>query len=220
MCNCIWRTTVEEWTNPPGYVLLRARGTKSMHGRPPHIGANGVSWPPWKNGWKIKKRKHARKSSFLCLCYILRAIGANRCRERCYADHMFIQIYFSMHHFVVKFSLCPAASGHWPPNQNPADALDWPSSVCWRCALLCLSYFLFCKCPADLRAIQRLGAAFVLCLRWTMEKSVSRKHSGRPVSRCRTGATDRSSGLCTRVLHLQSYLPLWLIYVYYSCSAL
>ena len=70
-----------------------------------------------------------------------------------------------------------------PPNQNPADALDWPSSVCWRCALLCLSYFLFCKCPADLRAIQRLGAAFVLCLRWTMEKSVSRKHSGRPVSR-------------------------------------
>jgi len=35
-----------------------------MHGRP-HIWANGVSWPPWKNGWKIKKRKHAKKSSFL-----------------------------------------------------------------------------------------------------------------------------------------------------------
>jgi len=34
------------------------------HGRP-HIGANGVSWPPWKNEWKIKKRKHAKKSSFL-----------------------------------------------------------------------------------------------------------------------------------------------------------
>ena len=69
-----------------------------------HIGANGVSWPfPWKNGWKIKTRKHA-KSSFLCLCYILRAIRAGRCRERRYADHIFIQIYFRMHHFVVKFS--------------------------------------------------------------------------------------------------------------------
>jgi len=34
------------------------------HG-PPHIGANGVSRSPWKNGRKIKKRKHARKSSFL-----------------------------------------------------------------------------------------------------------------------------------------------------------
>jgi len=31
------------------------------------------------------------------LCYILRAIGAGRCRERRYADHIFIQIYFRMH---------------------------------------------------------------------------------------------------------------------------
>ena len=31
-----------------------------VHGRP-HMGANGVSWPPWKNGWKIKKRNHAKK---------------------------------------------------------------------------------------------------------------------------------------------------------------
>jgi len=34
------------------------------HGRP-HIGANGASWPPWKNGWKIKKRNMQNKSSFL-----------------------------------------------------------------------------------------------------------------------------------------------------------
>jgi len=35
------------------------------HGRP-HVGANGVSWPPG-NGWKIKKRKHAKQqfSEFL-----------------------------------------------------------------------------------------------------------------------------------------------------------
>jgi len=33
----------------------------------------------WKNGWKIKKRKRAKKSSFLCLCYILIASRAGRC---------------------------------------------------------------------------------------------------------------------------------------------
>ena len=27
--------------------------------------------------------------------------GEGRCRERRYADHIFIQIYFRMHHFVV-----------------------------------------------------------------------------------------------------------------------
>jgi len=59
---------------------------------------------PCRNGRKIKKRKHAKESSFLCLCYILSAIRTSRCRERRYADHIFIQIYFRMHHIVVKFS--------------------------------------------------------------------------------------------------------------------
>ena len=57
-----------------------------------------------------------QKSSFL---NILRAIRSGRCRERRYADHIFSQIYFRMHHFVVKFS--KFARRHWPPNQNPAD---------------------------------------------------------------------------------------------------
>jgi len=35
--------------------------------------------------------------------------------ERRYADHIFIQIYFRMHYFVVKFSLPQAARGHLPP---------------------------------------------------------------------------------------------------------
>jgi len=43
-----------------------------------------------------------QKKQFSCLCYILRAIRAGRCRERRYADQVFIQIYFRMHHFVVK----------------------------------------------------------------------------------------------------------------------
>jgi len=79
---------------------------------------------PLKNGWKNKKRKHAKKSSFLCFCYILRAIRAGWCRERRYADHIFIQIYFRIHHFAfkfLKFSSPQAARGQWPPIENPAD---------------------------------------------------------------------------------------------------
>ena len=85
-------------------------------------------------------RKHAKKSSFICLCYILRAIGAGRCRERRYADHIFIQIYFRMHHFVVKFSKFSspqAAREHWPPNQNPADVPE-PKSVLFNLTSSCL----------------------------------------------------------------------------------
>jgi len=44
-----------------------------------------------------------------------RAIRAGSCREQVYADHIFIQIYFRMHHFVVKFSKFyspQAARGH------------------------------------------------------------------------------------------------------------
>ena len=43
---------------------------------------------------------------------------AGRCRERRYADHIFIQIYFIMHHFVVKFSKFSSPKGIDPPNQN------------------------------------------------------------------------------------------------------
>jgi len=60
---------------------------------------------------KLKSEK-SKNSSFL---NILRAIRAGRCRERRYADHIFIQIYFRMHHFVVKFSkfsAAQAARGH------------------------------------------------------------------------------------------------------------
>ena len=73
------------------------------------------------------KNKKAKTCSFL---NILRAIGAGRCRERRYADHTFIQIYFRMHHFVVKFSKFSspqAVRGHQPPNQNPADPSGHPA---------------------------------------------------------------------------------------------
>ena len=93
-------------------VVTSPTADRLHHGRP-HIGANGVSWPPWKNGWKIKKRKHAKKSTFLHGWW-----GGVK-----WSPHIF-QMYFRMHHFVVifsKFSSPQAARGHWPPNQNPAD---------------------------------------------------------------------------------------------------
>ena len=61
---------------------------------------------------KNLKVKTCKNSSFLCLCYILRAIRAGRCRERRYADHIFIQIYFRMHHFVVKFPKFSSTPNH------------------------------------------------------------------------------------------------------------
>jgi len=84
------------------------------HGRP-HIGTNGVSLPPGKMDEKLKSENMQKKSSFLCLRYILKAIRAGTCRERRYADHIFIQIYFRVHHFVIKFSKFSspqAARGH------------------------------------------------------------------------------------------------------------
>ena len=68
-----------------------------------HRGKWGQLTPLEKMDEKLKSENMQIKSSFL-LCYILRAIRAGRCRERRYADHIFIQIYFTMHHFVVKFS--------------------------------------------------------------------------------------------------------------------
>jgi len=91
----ISKSTRPIFTNFSGLVELLASA---------HRGKWGQLSPVEKNGLKNKKQKDAKKISFLYLCYILRAIRAGRCRERRYADHIFIQIYFTMHHFVVKFS--------------------------------------------------------------------------------------------------------------------
>ena len=87
-------------------------------------GQMGSADSPLEKWIKKLTSENMQKDSFLCLCYILRAIRAGRCRERRYSDHIFIQICFRMLHFVVKFSqFCSpqAARGHWLPNQNPAD---------------------------------------------------------------------------------------------------
>ena len=57
------------------------------------------------------KSENIQKRAVFYVCYILRATRTGRCRERRYADHIVIQIYFRMHHFVVKFSKKNFASG-------------------------------------------------------------------------------------------------------------
>jgi len=72
----------------------------------------GSAAPTHKIDEKLKS-ENMQKEPFSM--FILRAIRAERCRERRYADHIFIQIYFRMHHSVVKFSKFSsrqAASGH------------------------------------------------------------------------------------------------------------
>ena len=55
---------MEEWTNPPGYVLLRARGTKSTHGRPPHMGQMGSADHPGKMDEKLKSENVQERAVF------------------------------------------------------------------------------------------------------------------------------------------------------------
>ena len=86
-----------------------------------HVLGQTGSADPLEKWMRNYKAKTCKKSSFLCLCYILRAIRAGRCREWRYADHIFIQIYFRMHHFVVKFSKFSLPVAARPPNPNTAD---------------------------------------------------------------------------------------------------
>jgi len=58
----------------------------------------GSAVPPGKMDEKLKS-ENMQKTSFLN-----GGEGEGRIIERRYADHIFIQIYFRMHHFVAKFS--------------------------------------------------------------------------------------------------------------------
>ena len=59
------------------------------------------------------KRKHAKKSSYLCLCYILEQSWQAGVDNGAMLTtlYIFIQIYFGMHHFVVKIFKIFFASG-------------------------------------------------------------------------------------------------------------
>ena len=107
-----WPGEPNDYTHASPYMHAWASAHRSRWGQ----------LTPWKNGWKIKKRKHAKKSSFLCLCYILRAIGAGRCRERRYAgDHIYIFQNTPFRSQIFQIFFAAGGKGHRPPNQNPAD---------------------------------------------------------------------------------------------------
>jgi len=94
------------------------------HGRP-HIGANGVSWPAWKMDEKLKSENMQKRAVFyVCVIFWEQSGPAGVENGAMLTIYLYIQIYFRMHHFVVrfsKFSSPQAARGHWPPSQNPTD---------------------------------------------------------------------------------------------------
>jgi len=51
---------------------------------------------------KLKSENMQKRAVFYVYVILLREIRAGRCRE--HADHIFILIYFRMHHFIVIFS--------------------------------------------------------------------------------------------------------------------
>jgi len=53
---------------------------------------------------KLKSENMQKRAVFYVYVILLREIRAGVCRERRYADHIFILIYFRMHHFIVIFS--------------------------------------------------------------------------------------------------------------------
>jgi len=74
----------------------------------------GSADSPGKMDEKLKS-ENMQKSGVFYVYVIFESNQGGRCRERRCADHIFIQIYFRMHHFVVKFSQFSsphAARGH------------------------------------------------------------------------------------------------------------
>ena len=81
---------------------------------------------------KLKSENMQKIAVFMFMLYFESNQG-RQCRERRYADHMFIRIYFRMHDFVVKFSNFSspqAARGHRPPKQDPVDVPECKNASC------------------------------------------------------------------------------------------
>ena len=79
-----------------------------------HRGKWGQLTLPWKNGWKIKKRKHAKWAVFYVSVIFWEQSGQADVEN----GAMLTTYLFRMHILIVKFSNFSspqAASGHWPP---------------------------------------------------------------------------------------------------------
>jgi len=88
-----------------------------------HRGKWGQLTPCGKIDEKLKSENVQKRAVFMFMLYFDSNQGG-RCRQRRYADHIFIRIYFRMHHFVVKFSKFSSpqtARVIDPRKRNPAD---------------------------------------------------------------------------------------------------
>jgi len=64
----------------------------------------GSTDPPGKMDEKFKSENMQKEQFSMFMLYFESNQSRQVYRERRYADHTFIQIYFRLHHFVVKFS--------------------------------------------------------------------------------------------------------------------
>jgi len=64
----------------------------------------GSTDPPGKMDEKLKSENMQKEQFSMFMLYFESNQGRQVYRERRYADHTFIQIYFRLHHFVVNFS--------------------------------------------------------------------------------------------------------------------
>jgi len=64
----------------------------------------GSTDPPGKMDEKLKAKTCKKEQFSMFMLYFESNQGRQVYREWRYADHTFIQIYFRLHHFVVKFS--------------------------------------------------------------------------------------------------------------------
>ena len=95
-----------------------------------HRGKWGQLNLPWKNGWKIKKWKHAKREVFYVYVKFWEQSGQAGVENGTMLPHIYSDILPNAPICSEIFTIFFASGGnrHWPPNQNPVDALGWSRS--------------------------------------------------------------------------------------------
>ena len=95
-----------------------------------HRGKWGQLNLPWKNGWKIKKWKHAKRAVFYVYVKFWEQSGQAGVENGAMLPHIYSDILPNAPICSQIFTIFFASGGnrHWPPNQNPVDALGWSRS--------------------------------------------------------------------------------------------
>ena len=102
---------------------------KLLHGRP-HIGANGVSWPPWKMNEKLKSENMQKEQFSTFMLYFESNQGRQVQRTALCWPHIYSDILQNAPFRSQMFGIFFASGGKGaltPANQNPADV---PKLLC------------------------------------------------------------------------------------------